>query len=491
MKKELGQIFTPKWIVDLLLDFVGYNNKEILYKKVIEPSCGDGAFLMEIVKRYIDLAIIDGWSKNEIKQGIETYIYGIEFDEIHYVSCINNLNKLVNTYEIDNVNWNIKNTDSLKITNLNNEMDFVVGNPPYVRVHNLDIESRNYLKNNYSMCKSGTTDLYIAFYELGLHMLKDTGKLSYITPNTFMFNNSSKNFRKYIEDNSFLSKMINFGSEKVFDVSTYVAIVVLDKEKKDSFFDYHIYKNNQLKFINTLNIMDFSKSTWCFTSEEDLTFLKKSLSTENNIGQLMNVQYGFATLRDNIYISDQIEDFDNDYYLFNGHKIEKELLKPIAKGSKYDGGIITSKIIFPYKRDDNDKLLVISELEMKNSYPYTYEYLIIHKDELLKRDMDTNFECWYQFGRSQGLQSANKPKLVVNTFVKGGEGGSIVIHKCDKEVLVYSGIFITGENLDFIQDILKSVDFFKYVSIVGKDLQNGYKSLSTKIIKNYSLDFEE
>ena len=52
-------------------------------------------------------------------------------------------------------------------------MDYVVGNPPYVRVHNL---TRHYEDvKRYSFAASGMTDMYLAFYELGLRMLNERG----------------------------------------------------------------------------------------------------------------------------------------------------------------------------------------------------------------------------------------------------------------------------------------------------------------------------
>jgi hypothetical protein len=52
--KILGQVFTPNWIITEILDLVGYNNENIIDKYILEPSSGDGAFLLEIVKRYIN-----------------------------------------------------------------------------------------------------------------------------------------------------------------------------------------------------------------------------------------------------------------------------------------------------------------------------------------------------------------------------------------------------------------------------------------------------
>jgi adenine-specific DNA-methyltransferase len=59
-------------------------------------------------------------------------------------------------------------------------MDYVVGNPPYVRVHNLR-ENYEDIKA-FSFSKKGMTDLFIVFFEIGFKMLNKTGKMSYISP---------------------------------------------------------------------------------------------------------------------------------------------------------------------------------------------------------------------------------------------------------------------------------------------------------------------
>ena len=55
-QKDLGQVFTPHWVVGLILDRVGYKGVSVLEKKIFEPSAGEGAFLIEIVERYIKVA---------------------------------------------------------------------------------------------------------------------------------------------------------------------------------------------------------------------------------------------------------------------------------------------------------------------------------------------------------------------------------------------------------------------------------------------------
>jgi len=48
-EKVLGQFFTPREVVDFVLDFISVtNNKK---DKAIDPACGDGVFLKGLIAR--------------------------------------------------------------------------------------------------------------------------------------------------------------------------------------------------------------------------------------------------------------------------------------------------------------------------------------------------------------------------------------------------------------------------------------------------------
>ncbi|MCZ7537927.1 MAG: hypothetical protein M5T61_19665 [Acidimicrobiia bacterium] len=50
-----GEVFTRRWVVDLILDLVGYTpEKDLGAQTLIEPSCGIGAFLVPIVQRLVE-----------------------------------------------------------------------------------------------------------------------------------------------------------------------------------------------------------------------------------------------------------------------------------------------------------------------------------------------------------------------------------------------------------------------------------------------------
>jgi adenine-specific DNA-methyltransferase len=130
--KSLGQVFTPEWIVEEILDSSGFTNDNLINKKIIDPACGDGAFLKIIVNRIIDFLINKNIPKEKIKEYLENYVYGIEIDEIEFNNCLLNLNKIVKEKLGDNlkVNWKIfKDNTLIRYKEFIGIFDFVVGNP--------------------------------------------------------------------------------------------------------------------------------------------------------------------------------------------------------------------------------------------------------------------------------------------------------------------------------------------------------------------------
>lgn len=70
--KHSGQVFTPDYLVSLILAEVGYYGADILQK-----HCGDGA-LCDIVSRYIKAYIESNQDIEKLPFEIHEYIHGIE-----------------------------------------------------------------------------------------------------------------------------------------------------------------------------------------------------------------------------------------------------------------------------------------------------------------------------------------------------------------------------------------------------------------------------
>ena len=486
--KTLGQVYTPPWIVNEILDSVGYCGDAVLNRYIFEPASGDGAFLLEIVSRYIDACQNKGFPSNDIIKQLEKYIYAVEIDEEAHHQSITQLNQLVLArLQIEaNLQWKVYNQDTVVFfKNHIGFFDFVVGNPPYIRIHNLSQQAREVLKREF-LFTTGTIDIYVSFFELGLRVLRPNGILGYITPNSYLHNTSYRSFREYLKNQKLLKTLVDFKANKIFKgFSTYTAITVLQSNMHGS-FEYKEFVDNAVVTVNQIALDALNARDWSFANESDSQFLNNlTIDKQGRIKDFFDVQYGFATLRDKIFIAQATPNGDN-LILFNGVLVERDLFKPIVKGSRYKGETNHNEfVLFPYIYDGH-RYRVIDEGVLQKNYPRTYAYLLSYKTELVKRDIDRGAQ-WYEFGRSQGVQSMHQEKIVLSTLVNG----QINFYKLPKDVMVYSGLFIVKNKLDadweLIEQTLQSEEFYRYVRLTGKDFSGGYKSLTSKTIKEFQI----
>src|SRR5438445_11141555 len=58
---EYGAVFTRRWVVELILDLVGYTSEsDLAVHRAIEPACGSGAFLGPMVERLVSSCRLHG-----------------------------------------------------------------------------------------------------------------------------------------------------------------------------------------------------------------------------------------------------------------------------------------------------------------------------------------------------------------------------------------------------------------------------------------------
>ena len=131
-EKLNGRFYTPKFIVNNVLDLSSYHGQTILKKHVIDNSCGDGAFLVAIVSRYCKEFLKYSFDLLLLSEELSTYIHGIEIDELESKKCIRNLNSAVRQFGLKNVKWDIVCADTLTIDKFNGKMDFRLYNTKFI-----------------------------------------------------------------------------------------------------------------------------------------------------------------------------------------------------------------------------------------------------------------------------------------------------------------------------------------------------------------------
>lgn len=464
--KHRGKIYTPDFLVDIILDQGHYVVGNINKKHVIDNSCGDGQFLLHIVDRYIKDFFKISSNLSELKKEIETYIHGIEIDKAELDICINRCDKLASYYGLKNIHWDFVNGDTLLINKFDNKMDFVVGNPPYVRVHNLE----NNLKpvKKYLFGRGGMTDLYIVFYEIGLKMLNNSGILSYITPSSFFTSIAGTNMRNYFLNNNLIESICDLKHYQAFSATTYTAIVCLNKKLKNNTVKYFEFNTEKLSpvYIDNLNKTDYLiKGNFYFSKQSNLKLLKNIFY--NYKSSDIFVKNGYATLNDKVFVND--------------FSFKSKYIIPVIKSSRAKW----TKIIYPYDKKGN----LIPEDELKKDKEL-YNYLLSNKQYLLNRSIEkTKNFCWYAFGRSQGLKDTYKNKISINTLIRNAKDLKIV--EVPPGAGVYSGLYITSctFSIQEIKNVLFDDEFTTYVSLLGKYKNGGCYTFSSKDLKSY-LDYK-
>ncbi len=105
--------------------------------------------------------------------------------------------------------------------------DVVLGNPPYVRHEKIKLLKDSF-KKRYT-CYTGTSDLYVYFYERGIQLLKDGGILTYISSNKYFRSGYGKKLRGYLASKTTIHQLIDFGDAPVFTAIAYPSIIVTQK----------------------------------------------------------------------------------------------------------------------------------------------------------------------------------------------------------------------------------------------------------------------
>lgn len=441
-----------------MLDYGGYAVSDgIRGRHVMDNSCGDGSFLKEVVRRY--LSSCAGAPLNEIKNELETYIHGIEIDQEECGKCRESLSAIAEEYGVTNVEWDLKCANSLTVDEYDGKMDFVFGNPPYVRTRNLD--DNEFRK--FSFAEKGMADIYLAFYELGLRMKNETGTMCYIAPSSWIYSTSGKSMRKWIMDTKALSRVVDFEDIQVFEnAQTYVMITLFDGEPHTHIqYDKYDGEDKKFKTVSTLKYDNiFINGKIFFAGKEGLDVIRKIEAAP--FGSI-RVKNGYATLADNIFIDNlpELSDYTID----------------VVKSSTGKW----KKCLFPYDKNLNPVPLGA----IKQTAEDVYRYIMDNEEALRKRTYDRNRGgYWHLIGRSQGLCDTYRRKIAVNSYLR--TPSDIKLNEANPGQGVYGGLYIlTDKGVDEILRVLKTETFIGYIKSLRKYKSGGYYTYSASDLEKY------
>ena len=265
-RKKFGEHYTPPEIVDFIVNKT--INKDVV--SVFDPAVGCGAFLT-------------GWLKNQLKKNKKTKVQFTGYDINPTSLAISELN-LEKFFSLNekiekNIDVKLELKDSLKeylktdtpLFDSNTKIfDAVIGNPPYVRVQNIQpVQKRNMYRKGYPESAVGRFDLYMLFIEMAKRALNEKGRIGYIVSNKLMTSNAAKGIRNYISDTLDLEHIIDLGDSKMFQAAVLPLILIAKTKNTNrqskvfcaSFKEIKTDKKNDALNIAKRNPLEFLNQT--------------------------------------------------------------------------------------------------------------------------------------------------------------------------------------------------------------------------------------
>jgi methylase of polypeptide subunit release factors len=423
-RHKLGQYFTSSAVVKTVNAFCIREAN----LKVLDPSCGSGAFLTEVYERKKSLG-----EKDHTKLLEE--IYGVDISSYpSYLATLNlairNLGEksyprivqkdffqVAKSLEKSVSKEKIHDSDGVEQEVEFTQFDAIVGNPPYTRQEDIDAYNPNQKEQiletlaselgGFTKHISKRTSIYAYFFYRAKRLLKDGGYLGFITSNSWLDVDFGETLQKHLLKNFHVVAIIDSKVERFFesaDVNTNITILKKGKGKRTKF----VYLKKPLsevlkKFGGEIGFRDFIEEQNTLFEDEFLRvnpvsqcrlskdtkwskylkapkvyweILKKGKGKWKRLGDIANVRFGVKTGANEFFYLEKLEEKGDSYLLKNGIGeevlIEKRFIKPVIKSPREIKGFVVKPEELKYS------VLMVSGLEreeISKKFPNLERYL--------------------------------------------------------------------------------------------------------------------
>lgn len=402
--REAGVVFTKDWTVDIILDLAGYtSNRRLADCVALEPSAGDGAFLRGMTRRLVDSCRIHRIPIAQTADAIRAY----EIDEASVADARENVRVALSDLGVDTStasflasHW-VRHEDFLEASLGFPVADFVIGNPPYIRLEDIPPEKAEAYRRTYHTMR-GRADIYIAFNQAALTQLKPGGVCAFICADRWLLNDYGKALRTFITSGFNVRYIVETHDVDAFEteVSAYPAITVISNDRQgpvvvakanpgietadraETVEALLHARSNQVVQSGLFSEWFTGGEPWPCSSPESLVMLKRLEAEfpplENHLTGT-KVGIGVATGADDVFVVDQQPD------------VEAGRLLPLALGADLQDGKVAWSGHYLVNPWEHNGLIDLG------AYPKTAAYLGAHKSRLSARNTaQKNPEKWHK-----------------------------------------------------------------------------------------------
>jgi hypothetical protein len=427
-----GVVLTKPHIVRLILDLAKYRPDRNLTKlRLLEPSCGDGAFLIEAVRRLL----ISAKRHRVAAAGLADAIRAYDIDKTAVARTKASVAGVLAENGVDGENaealvgqW-IRRADFL-LAPIPGLFDVVAGNPPYVRIEQLNPELQAIYRSRFETLFD-RADLYVAFIERALELLSPAGLLAFICADRWTMNRYGAPLRSLIAREYGVRVYVDLHQASPFesDVIAYPSIFVFERNRPDHTLFAKLRQGSLDECASLMSQIDERQvvsnhegvnlfryerwfendDPWVLGSPEQLAALR---DLENRFTTLeghgrANVGIGVATGADQVFIISKEE----------AHDIEADRLVPLVMRSDIRAG----RIEWQNRYVINTFLATGGAVDL-TEYPKLGAYLAKHEAAVRRRHVSRRSNgFWFRTIDRVYPDLVPRPKLLIPDIAGSNE----------------------------------------------------------------------
>lgn len=422
-----GVVLTKPHVVNLILDMARYTaERPLASTRLLEPACGTGAFLVPAIGRLLTAARRDGVKAADLGRHIVAY----DIEPEHVAACRSAVLNVLEAHDVPTrvrrrlaEQW-VREGDFLLAQD--EPFDVVVGNPPYIRIEQLSPSLQAEYRRRY-VSLFDRADLYVAFIERGLDLLKSDGILSFICADRWTLNRYGAPLRKRIADRFKVHAYIDLHQASPFesDVIAYPSIFSISPGTSERVLVGSMRTADAEECAAVQDVLSNGGAAhpgisitvhekwfqgdepWVLNSPEHLEALRllESRFPPIEAHGATKVRIGVATGSDKLFIVDE------------GVDIEPSRLVPLVKREDLQQGRIKDARRFVINTfEEQGKLIELSR------YPRLARYFKSHEDSIRKRHVaQRNSAGWFRTIDRVYPEMVSVPKLLVPDIAGSNE----------------------------------------------------------------------
>lgn len=342
-KKLRGGYYTPSEIADFLTDWALSDANATS----MEPSCGDGAFIQSLARRYASLGATPEQVKARIF-GVELYPHEAEKAGKYGAAIIND--DFFSVYQ-----EHIRDKRAF---------DVVVGNPPFIRYQNFE---ETYRTRAFSLVREAgislnrLTNIWIPFLILSAECLSQSGRLGMVIPAELFQVDYAAETRKYLARKFDRLTIITF--RKLLFEGAQQEVILLLGEIKSERKGIEIYELNDSTDLRTfspdsqreIKRLDCDTEKWVkyYLSNRELQLLKRA---EESGGltpttDLFEVNVGIVSGQNRFFVMNQA--MRDSYHL-------ADTVQPIVGRAEQLKGILLNKRDFQFLAEQQKNVFLFT-----------------------------------------------------------------------------------------------------------------------------------